>query len=101
VTRGIKMKKYTNKHLEKVPVEFIIGCERTVECLQNELSVSGCPVNNLYRCDDEDDFCPRFLKYRVPHGTPVCPCVKFGGYTSIEMLKNLIAQWKKWAGLSN
>jgi hypothetical protein len=102
------MKKYSDKHLESVPPEFIVAAERTVEMLEGgDTSDETCPsiiiktefgmVDYCVTC--HGDMCPQILIYQVKFSG--CPCHEFGALGSIKLLNNLIAQWRRWCGLED
>jgi hypothetical protein len=101
------MKKYTNKHLESVPPEFIAACETAVKMLRNrKTSADTCPsviINAEYEyvCDDPFFLCPKYIKYNLPKDRVPCPCYEFGEEKCAKLLNNLITQWKKWCGLED
>ena len=100
------MKIYTDEHLESVPKWYIQACGNTVRMLRGEIDYKDggdtCPAINSgseYGCCGQDHLCPRFIVY--DNRGPICPCCKFGKEMCIELLTNLITQWKKWAGVED
>jgi len=104
------MKKYTDKHLESVPPEFIVAAQTTIGMLKGDIGhmygADTCPAvilcdpdDDNYACGGEDPLCSKYLIYSKKF--PVCPCWKFGEEKCIKLLTNLITQWKKWANLED
>lgn len=96
------MVKYSDEHLEKVPVEFIIGFEETIRMLGSGYAPGNpdtCPITayglsyHNYRC--VTGWCNENMLY----GKDTCPCYIYEREDVIEMGENLISQWKKWAKL--
>ena len=110
-----EMKEYSDEHLESVPPEYIWAVEKSIEMLEYDnygTDFDTCMVSILESlfdnieseyfdddCYDRKSWCPKFLDYTTLPPEIICPCYKFGTVGSIAMMKNLVKQWKAWAGL--
>jgi hypothetical protein len=103
------MKKYTDEHLEGIQPESIVSFEWSIFNLINgnhELSLSTCPFYLItnHRKLGSCYYCSQKLIYDRPKNldseTRHCPCVVFGKEKSIEIMKNLVTQWREWAELN-
>lgn len=105
------MKKYSDKHLESVPPEWIAYLE---DFLNNKDidHCYGCPLDEWFECSDvgKKNFpypstgsfclaCPTYMAYN-PYEGNYCPCDNYSSFRGAKMAgMNLINQWKKWAGI--
>lgn len=108
--QGNNMQKYTDKHLESVPPEFIIALEISIPMVRGgDCSDSTCPVGILEEtnrvlqtecnCIGKNSYwCPEYLSYDII-GWPACPCWRYGADLSVQIMQNLVTQWKNWARL--
>lgn len=101
------MKKYSNDHLESVPVEYIQALETFLKKVAAGEIHSDCPTcyaNGELDCDWTDytsaKFCPVYFGYVKPGKYNCCPCNHYNSATKAKAAGlNLIKQWKRWAGV--
>jgi hypothetical protein len=107
--RGRIMQKYTDEHLKGIDPMSILGFELSIKRLKrgvNKLSVETCPAYlswfTLYI--DNCNHCSEILIYDRPKDLESwyspCPCRVFGRSKSIEIMQNLVTQWREWAQLT-
>lgn len=101
------MKKYSAKHLESVPPEYIAALEETVDMLsRNGHCDDACPalilenisINYGLCSSDGANWCQDYIGYASDY---FCPCYALGQDEAIKASKNLISQWKRWANLED
>jgi hypothetical protein len=106
------MKKYTKKHLESVPPEFILAAEKAVDGIEADMvGKFTCPSlilkrlslrSKIYFCEKGGgSLCETYLKYHGGDRDSPCPCYRYGENKAIELFNNLITQWKAWAGVED
>lgn len=96
--------KYSDEHLEGVPVEYIVALE---DFLKTE-GINHCDTCPLTRAGiDQASYqkyeiciaCPKFMDYQC--FSTDCPCIYYGTYEKAKKeALTLIKQWKKRAGIT-